>query len=322
MSKKKTTEEFIERAVVKYGSFYDYSKISYIDAKTKIHITCPVHGGFYQIPRFHLRGYGCPKCGRVQSAKAAEKTKLTIDEFEKKAIGKHGNFYDYSKVSYINAITKVCIICSIHGEFWQTPDIHLSGKGCSLCGVERRSDGKRLTKEELIKRSISVHGEKYDYSRVEYNENNKTIEKVNIICPIHGSFLQSFTNHIIGKGCPVCKSSKGELTIREWLINNKLEFKYHYNYKDLRGLGNRLLEFDFYIPFLNLLIEFDGQQHYMPISFGVVSKERTIEGFKRTKCNDELKNQYCFKNNIPLLRIPYNKFKEIPEILSHAILGQ
>ena len=94
-----------------------------------------------------------------------EKTKNEI--FIEKAKKVHGDKYDYSKVEYVNAYTKVCIICPIHGEFWQTPSGHLHNGGCKLCGTLARSKKRVLNNEIFIEKSKQIHGGKYDYSKVE-----------------------------------------------------------------------------------------------------------------------------------------------------------
>ena len=113
---------------------YDYSKVEYKNNKTKVCIICPEHGEFWQTPHNHLLGHGCIKCRNEINSK---KSSYTKDYFILLANKKHNNFYDYSKVDYVNSRTKVCIICSIHGEFWQTPSMHLSGQGCPTCNKSK-----------------------------------------------------------------------------------------------------------------------------------------------------------------------------------------
>lgn len=110
----------------KYLYHQDYTNYS-----TKVRITCPIHGDFYQSPNHHLCGQGCPKCA---IEKVHNIQRFNTEEFILKAKDIHGDKYDYSKVEYINNKTKVCIICPEHGEFWQTPEIHLNGHGCPKCG--------------------------------------------------------------------------------------------------------------------------------------------------------------------------------------------
>lgn len=112
--------------------------------------------------------------------------KITTEVFVEKAKKVHGNTYDYSKVNYINAHTKICIICSEHGEFWQTPNNHLNGKGCPICGRKKVKEKQRDTYEEFVQKANKVHGDEYDYSKVNYINSQS---KVCIVCPIHGNFL-------------------------------------------------------------------------------------------------------------------------------------
>ena len=123
-NQKKSCQEFVEKAKNIHGNKYDYSKIEYRGNKIKVCIICPEHGEFWQKPQDHLRGKGCGKCiGR----------NLTTKEWIEKAKIIHGNKYDYSRTKYINAKSKICIICPEHGEFWQRPQDHLRGHGCPYC---------------------------------------------------------------------------------------------------------------------------------------------------------------------------------------------
>ena len=193
------TKEFIAKAKAVHGDKYDYSKVNYVDCNTKVTIICPSHGEFEQAPRTHLSGRGCPDCA---------KQRMTTEEFIEKAKKVHGDKYDYSKVKYVNKDTKVTIICPTHGEFEQNPRSHLTGQGCPSCG-----GNKKLTTEEFVERARIVHGDKYDYSKVDYVNNNT---KVTIICPTHGEFEQKPSGHLTGRGCPYC-SGKKKLTTEEFI---------------------------------------------------------------------------------------------------------
>lgn len=143
--------------------------------------------------------------------------KKTTEEFIRKAKQVHGEKYDYSKVEYVNQLTKVCIVCPEHGEFWQAPKSHLMGHGCKLCGNDKCSAVNKGRKKAYIHRkkynnelfkieSKKIHGDEYDYSKVEY-KNNST--PVCIICTKHGEFWQRPYDHIDGKsGCPKCANEK------------------------------------------------------------------------------------------------------------------
>ena len=127
--------------------------------------------------------------------------KLTTEEFIKKARAVHGDKYDYSKVEYVNNQTKVCIVCPEHGEFLQRPIDHLKGHECSECGKKKNIESRRKTLEEFVEEARKVHGDKYDYSKVKY-ENTST--KVCINCKEHGEFWQAPYTHLNGHGCPKC----------------------------------------------------------------------------------------------------------------------
>ena len=139
--------------------------------------------------------------------------KLTPEGFIARAKAVHGDRYDYSKVEYVGSKTKVCIICRKHGEFWQSPEKHLSGQGCEKCF--RKSLGKRysLGKEKFIERANAIYNSFYDYSEVEYI-NSQT--KVRIKCPLHGSFMQIPMNHLKGHGCPQCSIQNRTVKRTKW----------------------------------------------------------------------------------------------------------
>jgi protein-arginine kinase activator protein McsA len=277
MPKKLTTEQFIEKAIKKHGYKYDYSKVNYVNANTKVCIICPIHGEFWQEANSHLKSHGCPKCD-------ADNKRKTTEQFIKKAIEVHGDKYDYSKVEYINANTKVCIICPIHGEFWQESRNHLQGQGCPDCGGTKK---KILTNEQFIKEAQKVHGDKYDYSNVEY-VNRKT--KVCIICPIHGEFWQTPNNHLHGKGCPKCNSSKLEIEIS----NCFPEFEQQKTFDWLKD--KKPLRLDFYDDDLKLGIECQGEQHFTPVKhFG------GKRGFNKRLKLDKLKYEQCQEHGIDVV---------------------
>ena len=198
--KKKNIEEFISKAREVHKDYYDYSKAVYCGALKKICVICPEHGEFWITPANHLSGQGCKICGIIERSK---KRKKSIEQFIKESKTVHGDKYDYSKVEYYNIDKKVCIICPEHGEFWQTPYHHLNGCGCPKCV------GQGKTTEDVVEEFKKIHGDKYDYSKVEYTN---SLKKVCIICPEHGEFWQSPTNHLNGCGCPKCSNVKHKTT--------------------------------------------------------------------------------------------------------------
>lgn len=293
-------ETFIENAIRVHGHIYDYTGTRYINSKTKSKFFCPIdgHGTFYQTPNNHLRGQGCPKCGGTG--------KLSADSFVRVSNKKHDYAYDYSLAQYVNNKTAIRIVCSKHGEFTQTPQSHMGGCGCPLC-----ADVKTLTTEEFIRRSVTIHGEKYDYASVQYI-NNKTAVHIN--CREHGEFTQIPNSHLNGHGCANCHSSKGEATIKEALVSMGCAYEPQKKFQDLGAM-----RYDFYLPKQRVLIEYDGQQHFHPTRFGGMSWSAAYDHFKGTKNRDILKNEYALKNNLTILRIPYWDIIHIGEIITSLI---
>ena len=194
MSKKKTTEQFVLEAKKVHGDKYDYSKVEYVNNIAKVCIICPKHGEFWQNPSLHLSGVGCKKC-------YMESKVTSIKEFINIASSVHDNKYDYSNVRYETLKDKVSIICPIHGCFIQQAGAHLRGRGCPKCYNEVRKFVKLKSKEEFIIDAKRIHGERYDYSLVDYKGNKYPVE---IKCKKHGSFFQKPIKHLIGHGCPIC----------------------------------------------------------------------------------------------------------------------
>jgi hypothetical protein len=142
--------------------------------------------------------------------------KLTIEDFIERANKVHNNKYDYSKAIYINGKTKLDLFCNFHGSFQQLPFTHLGGGGCPKCSIINSSVKNTKTKESFLKECIEIHGNKYDYSLVDYkNSTNKII----IICKKHGNFLQLPSHHLKGSGCPKC-SGKYKNT-EEFILESK-----------------------------------------------------------------------------------------------------
>lgn len=279
--KKKTTEEFIQQSKEINNDRYDYSKTVYKNAKTKVIITCKKHGDFVQNPNLHIsQKCGCPKCSQPNR-------NITFDELNKKI----KSIFNEKIIikSFINFEKPVIVECKKHGEFTTYVGHLLKGHACRKCRNTK-------TIEQFIKEAKLIHNNKYDYSLVNY-VNSET--KIKIICSKHGVFEQTPSGHL-RNGCPKCKSSRGEEIIRGFLINNDILFKEQFVFSDLKYKGN--LRFDFYIPDDNLLIEYQGIQHYKPVKiFG--GKEM----FEKNITRDELKRKYCKENNLILEEIKYDE---------------
>lgn len=297
------TNEFIEKAKTVHSDRYDYSKVEYVNNRTKVCIICPEHGEFWQTPNHHLGGNDCPKC-------VHQSYKHTTESFIEAAKKVHGDRYDYSKVEYVNAHTKVCIICPEHGEFWQTPTNHMKGRGCPKCKAAKISDMRISSRENFIKKAIKVHGYKYDYSKVNYI-NSST--KVCIICPEHGDFWQTPNQHLRGNGCRLCRESHLEREMRVALSENNIKFIVGHHFK---WLGRQHI--DFYLPDYGIGIECQGEQHF--VKANRFNTRRTLEEIIE---QDTTKNRLCNENNVTILYYTNDKIHSLtsdkPSIYSNNL---
>lgn len=213
-----------------HKGFYSYEKAIYVNAKTKMIITCASHGDFKQTSNVHLRGDGCPTCGHLKTISGS--VQRAKEKFPIEATEIHNNKYGYSLVEYKNARTKVKIICPVHGAFNQSPDAHLKGKGCKKCAVIETSDSQRFTREQVINKCNSIHNSFYSYDNMEYKAMTK---KIVITCPNHGDFSAKAQAHFNGSGCPKC-SGRGFSSL-EWKerFNDVHGDKYDYSLFSYNG---------------------------------------------------------------------------------------
>jgi len=310
---------FLKTCKKVHGDRYDYSKINESNYKSgggsKIEIVCRVHGSFWQNNRHHAVGrLGCGKCSGL--------AKYTIQDFIDLSVKQHGDLYDYSKVVYKSNKSMVTLICTKHGDFVQRADRHLRGEGCPKCGKQSMADLRRLSYDDFLKKAKSVHGNKYEY--LGFVGEYKTVDDTQIraVCKKHGEFFQTIHAHLGGCGCVSCKSSKGETRIKDWLDLNNIP---HTIQKKFDGCVNpetqRRLPYDFYIPHKNLLIEFDGKQHFIATDFGAANNDVTIgdQMYEEIRKRDKIKNKFAKKHKINLLRIKYTQFDEIEHILEQHI---
>lgn len=298
MGKFLTQDEFVQRAATKHNNKYNYDNTIYVGIFNKVKITCPIHGDFLQNPNNHLQGKGCSLCKRESISSLFS---LSIEKFIEKAKALHGNRYDYSKVIYKNNSTKICVVCEEHGQFWQTPNAHLSGKGCPYCRNKNTSIRFKSNLNLFIEKSNILHNNKYIYSKTVYTGTHK---KVIIICPDHGEFKQLPSSHLQKHGCPVCNSSTGELAIKNILDKNNIKYKQEYIIPEIVSL----LRYDFYLPDYNILIEFHGKQHYEYNPFFHCNGE---DDFLKQKDRDMFKRDHAIRFKYRLLEFNYKHLEEI-----------
>lgn len=301
-------QKFLDQVNEKFQSRFDYSQSNYVNAHTPISITCPDHGPFEMIPWVHSASTtGCPSCSQQ---KFTNSRRFDKQAYIRRCEAMHGNKFNYDLIEYNNMKSILNIQCPIHGQFQIRAWLHLKSKhGCTACGHEAIGKAHSSSKEQFITKAIHVHGDKFDYSKVEMNNNSN---KVTIVCPKHGEFKQGAQGHLGGTSCPKCSSSKGEDSIRVFLEANKVKYITQHKFPDCKRI--RCLKFDFYLPDHHICIEYDGEGHFRPIKSR--DKEKSQQLLKYAQENDQIKNDYCRINNIPLLRIDYTQKNQISKVLS------
>lgn len=274
-TKRLTTEDFILKSKEIHGDKYDYSLVNYVNNNTKVKIL--YNDIIYeQLPSNNLKGF---KCENIKG--------LTQEDFLKKSKEIHGDKYDYSLVNFKNVRGKIQLI--YNGDIYeQLAYAHLQGKSPEMAPF-------KITRLEFIKRAKVVHGNIFDYSLVKCDGINN---KVKIIYDKR-IYEQVASDHLSGhypRG--IIKESKGVHDITEFLNVNNIKYIREHFYEDCKNIN--YLRFDFFLPETNTLIEYDGRQHFESVD--IWGGE---DALLKRKINDEIKNNYCIKNRIPLLRISY-----------------
>lgn len=295
LKRRVTFEDFLVQAKQVHGNKYSYYRDSFTKISAKTKINCAIHGDFDQLADAHIRqSSGCPVCGFINQV---EKRKMSSEDFILKSKAVHGNKYNYSKVDYKNNRKPIIVICLDHGEFYPAPGNFLAGSGCPKCSIIEQHEKQKKSKEEFINDSVKIHGDKYDYTKVIYDGGKNF---VSIICNKHGMFRQTPNNHQRGNGCPSCNSSKGENRIKMILNNLGIDYFTQYTFDGL--VDKRKLKCDFYLPNNNLVIEYNGRQHYEEVkSWGGES------GLNEVRRRDELKRIFFKSNQIRLLEIHFSE---------------
>lgn len=246
-------------------------------------------------PSSYKNGRGCPKCSGKCPEQAKEELILQVERNGHEILSE-----------YINANTKVLIDfhCS-HEPHWIDPNAYKYGVGCPRCS----GSCPKQALEVLIS-LIELNG--HTWVDGEYVD-TKTKIKIDFKCPHEPHWIQPY-NYKNGRGCPVCSESKGEKRVRKWLEYNKFEFESQKEFSGLIGTGDGLLSYDFYIPELNILIEYQGEFH--DGSSGEYSKVNLASQQE----HDKRKKEYATLHNINLLEIWYWDFDRIEEILENELL--
>lgn len=314
--KYKTSESFNNELKQKYGSKYELLS-EYIDSKSKVLILNNECRHKYEIsPDNLLRGKGCPKCRHKSLSNARKNNTEDIILMIKKTIGEQ---YEYIN-GYKNSKSKIRIK---HNECNKVFEISFNSlyKGRCYCGCEKREKILKKLDDESHSRSNDRITCKNDFikyinkhAKREYivvGEFTKSINKIKMIHKKCGKETMisphSFKN---GVRCLNCNEYKGEKKVKDFLNRNDIEFIEQFRFDDCRY--KKPLPFDFYLPKLNVLIEFDGEQHDRPIERWGGEKAFILQ-----KKRDLIKDEYCINKKIKLIRIKYyeNIEKKLEQLL-------
>lgn len=292
--KKKTHEDFAADIAQKLPTLKLIGK--YVNNRTRIAVECMVCGDIFNpIASSLYIGCGCPRCNGSK--------KRTHNEFIQELNVKMPNIEVLS--TYTTNKDRVSLRCKVCNHTWNAiASSPLRGKGCAKCaGTLRKTHAQFIDQMQERHPDIEVLG---NYI------NNR--EKVRCKCLRCNGIFMGIPHSMIDSwhGCPHCASSVGERAIHIWLTRNNISHFVEYTFKDCKDI--KPLPFDFYLPDYNMVIEYDGRQHFEPNNYfgGVAS-------FENLKQHDEMKNVFCMQNNISLLRIPYWDFDNINTILAKAL---
>ena len=314
-SRKLDHADFLAKSINSHEDDYDYSMVDYVNSSTHVIVGCYEHGNWSVLPSNHMYGKSrCPVCSRRDSGKKVSVALTKDTEWFISAAEKIHNFkYDYSQTEYKGSREKLWVECPElgHEPFEQWPRVHLVGKGCPECGRESAAAIARLSHEEVVERFNDIHRDRYDYSHAEIYGTDSYIK---IGCPeeTHPVFRQKVSSHLVGKGCPRCSLSKGETAIARLLDLELIDYEVEFVMED--SVDNKRLRFDFYIPNQNVLIEYDGEQHYRPVTFGGMTKEKALEVHEKIKSRDHRKNVWALDKGFRLIRIRFDE--DIAEVLA------
>lgn len=289
-------KEFDERGYILISEEYhnNAEKLKYI---------CPHHveKGIQEISFANFtRGEGCGYCSK-------RKRKIQEEYIQELAI-KKPNIEVLGQ--YVSLKTKILHRCKICGYEWEVLLDNLLNRnnGCPKCGKRAK-----LTNDEFLNRV-----QKINKDIIPLDEYVTHAHKIRFQCKKCGNIWEAKPNNILnGRGCPKCKSSKGEKRIQEILDKYKVEYDTQHKFADC--FYENLLPFDFYLPKYNVCIEYDGIQHFEPCTFGGISKEEAEKNLESCIKRDKIKTDYCKSNGIKLVRIPYIEYENINSIITSII---
>ena len=286
----------------------EISIISKVITKGKsLDFKCHKCNHFFTMTWYNLIKYGCPNCNKMIKDNKFMST-ISNKQEDLKIINPNIIILSDKYIGLKSNLICKCLICCC--EFEKSWKYLQQGVGCPECSKQIKRAKKILSLDYVINKIKNINKDVLILNQPYVN----AIKKLKCECLLcHTVFKKSYKHLLMGVGCPECNKRLGERLIRNYLINNLIEYIEQYKFKDCKN--KRCLPFDFYLPEFNILIEFDGIQHSKSVQF--FGGE---EKFKQQQINDDIKNKYCVSNNIKLIRIPYFKIKDITIILDEELI--
>lgn len=282
---------------------FEYVGMSRHDKKIWVQFICPKHRqyGVQEMPYNNMRRVvvGCQHC-------------IGRNDYEEEVLQEMYNanpnveLLEPYKGRHQRHLTR-CIVHDI--KSMKTPYEVIVGKGCIECGKEKLAIAA-ATPEYAFVEELKVT---YDYIKLKSGYTSKS-EYADFYCEICKAEWTDIPSYVTRRGCPNCSNNSTESKIGYILKELGVQYIPQYSFSDCKD--QKVLPFDYYLPQYNVLIEYDGEQHYMPVNFGGISDERAERNLKMTQFHDCIKNDYCENNNIPLMRIPYWEKDNLEHIIT------
>ena len=304
MSRKKTHEEFVLEMKKVNHNIEIIGK--YKTTNDKIECKCSIHNYFWESYPYHLlSGHGCVKCGRE---KTIASRKISKEQYLEKMHSVNPNIDIID--DFVNMSTKVHVVCNICNHKWYVAPSSLFKFGCPKCA------GNAIKTTDEFEQELHTYASNFELLSP-YIRANK---KVHVRCNDCGNDDWITPNKLkSGQQCKFCHETIGEKNIRKYLERHNVNFDSQKSFDGLIGVGNKPLTYDFYLPDENILIEFQGEQHEHPVTFGGRSKSEAVSDYEKQQEHDKRKRDYAFFHSINLLEIWYYDMDNIEQILNDKL---
>lgn len=303
----KTHDQFVRELSVVNANVEVLSR--YVNNGTKIKCRCKVDGFVWEtLPHSLLSGHGCPECGRSKNY-LASLHRRTHEEYVAEISTKFPHIDVCSQFHNVSErMTYHCRVCGYEWAAVANTLLNCSTRGCPRCaGIVVQSEDMLVSRLALKQPTV-----RYLCGFVRMDK------PARFSCIVCGYEWESTPHNVLkSKGCPHCASSLGEQVVENYLKQRGIDYKTQYRFEGCKS--QRPLPFDFYLPNLNIAIEYDGEQHFMPVRFHGRNADSAYQDWQALQERDNIKNDYCTQHGIYLIRIPYTDFDKITDILDKHI---